>query len=185
MKPPRDRSDGLGGERVLRQRVAARLLLASCTLALGLGLGTAVGVVAVLALQHPQVSLRAPGERETTLDGGVHQLVLPLGDPAEPDAAQARPSCTVADSGTGRAAPAIASTAGFAAVRVPRAGRYRLACTAAQPVNIVLRHQTEGVGAYLTAVGRGLVPAVILTVLAAVLAAKALVAARRLQAPGR
>ena len=80
-------------ERPLQQRIAARLLLACCTLALGLGLGTAIAVVGVLDLQH----------------------------------------------------------------------------------------QGEPFTAYLAAVGRGLVPAVILTVLAAVLAARALLAARRLR----
>jgi len=80
--------------RPLQQRIAARLLLACCTLAIGLGLGTAIAVVGVLDLQD----------------------------------------------------------------------------------------QGEPFSAYLAAVGRGLVPALILTVLAAVLAARALLAARRLRA---
>jgi len=80
-------------ERPLQQRIAARLLLACCTLAVGLGLGTAIAVVGVLGLQH----------------------------------------------------------------------------------------QGKPFSAYLVAVGRGLIPAVTLTGLAAVLAARALLAARRLR----
>ncbi|MEO5679994.1 MAG: hypothetical protein ABIS47_10030 [Acidimicrobiales bacterium] len=164
-----------------KQRIAARLLLASCTLALGLGLGTAVAVAGVLRLQHAQISLRAPDQRGGSLDGGVHQLFLPLRATAEPSFEEAHPACTVTPVAGGAPAPPVSSSAGFAAVRLPGPGRYRVACTADRPVDIVLQHEAEPFTAYLAAVGRGLVPAIALTALAAVLAARALVAARRLR----
>ena len=66
---------GLVGERPLQQRIAARLLLACCTLALGLGLGTAIAVVGVLHLQHPRAKLLSPGAKEAQLDRGLHKLL--------------------------------------------------------------------------------------------------------------
>lgn len=168
----------------MKQRVAARLLIASCTLALGLGLGTAVAVTGVLALRHPSRTVRSPGATEGRLDRGVHELFVSRDDPGgEAPASQSRPTCTVTDVGAGRQAPPAASDAGFAAVRVERGGRHRVDCTSALPVTIRVSHRGEGATASLAAVGRGLFLAVVLTVLAAVLAARALVTARRLRPP--
>lgn len=160
-----------------RQRIAARLLLACCTVAIGLGLGTAIAVTGVLDLQHPRLIVPAPGQQEGRLDEGVHELRVlggtpPLGGPG--------PSCTVVDVATGQAAPAATTGAGFAAVRVLRTGRHRVNCTSPLPVTVEVVHEPEGAAAYLAALGRGLIPAVALTVLAAIVAGRALVALRRL-----
>lgn len=166
----------------MKQRVAARLLLASCTLALGLGLGTAVAVVGMLALQHPSLTVRSPGRAEGDLDRGEHQLLVSRSGPGgEPPASESQPACQVIDLRSGRVAATTAAAAGFAAVRVERDGRHRADCTSAVPVTVRIDHEPEGASAYLSALGRGLLPAVILTVLAAVLAARALVTVRRLQ----
>ena len=166
----------------MKQRVAARLLLASCTLALGLGLGTAVAVVGLLALQHPSLTVRAPGQAEGDLDRGVHQLFVSRDDPGgEPPVSESRPVCEVVAVPSGRPAAPAEAGAGFAAARVERGGRHEVACTSAVPVTVLVEHEAEGLGAYLTAVGRGLLPAILLTVLAAVLGARALVTVRRLQ----
>ncbi len=169
-----------------RQRVAARLLLACCTLAIGLGLGTAVAVAGVLDLQHPRVRLLSPGQVERRLDRGVHELFVVRNAPGgAPPLSDSRPACTVTEIASGRDAPPVVSDAGFAAVLVLKGGRHRVTCTSAFPVTVDVGHQGEGTSAYLAALGRGLIPAVALTVLAAVLAAKALVAARRLQSDGK
>ena len=169
----------------MKQRVAARLLLASCTLALGLGLGTAVAVSGLLALQHPSLTVRSPGEAEGDLDRGDHQLFVSRDDPGgEPPVSDSRPSCQVIHLRSGEAAAPVPAGAGFAAVLVEQGGRHRVRCTSALPVTVVVDHEGEGLGAHLAAVGRGLLPAVILTILAAVLAARALVTVRRLQSAG-
>ena len=62
------------------------------------------------------------------------------------------------------------------------AGGHRLACSSATPVTVGLYHRDTEIGGSFRAIGRGLLVAVILTVLAAVLSARALVAARRLRA---
>jgi hypothetical protein len=173
----------VGGPGLVKQRVAARLLLASCTLALGLGLGTAVAVVGLLALQHPSITVASPGEVEGDLDPGVHQLLVsPVSADGQSPVAGLRPACEVAAVPSGQLAAPAEAQAGFAAVRVERDGRHRVACTSPRPVTVRVEHEAEGLGAYLAAVGRGLIPAVILTVLAALLAARALVTVRRLQA---
>jgi hypothetical protein len=174
----------VGGPGLVKQRVAARLLLASCTLALGLGLGTAVAVAGVLALRHPGLSVRAPGQVEGDLDRGRHHLFVlrQPGDPGgEAPLSDSRPLCTVTDLRTGRPAPSAPTASGFAAVQIDRSGRHRAACTSATPVTVTVDHQGAGTGAYLAAVGRGLLPAVVLTLLAALLAARALVTAGRLR----
>lgn len=169
-------------ERPLQQRIAARLLLACCTLALGLGLGTAIAVVGVVRLQHPGVKLLSPGLKEGRLDRGVHELFVVRNAPGGlPPVSESQPVCTVTDTRSGQEAPTAISGGGFAALRVLRGGRHRVACTSAFPVTVDVAHQGEPFSSYLTAVGRGLVPAVTLTVLAAVLAARALLAARRLR----
>lgn len=196
----------------MKQRVAARLLLASCTLALGLGLGTALAVTGVLALQHPTLTVSSPGQAEGDLDRGLHEVSVRgegdlglerpggaaapgnrpggSGNAGEPPggtgaanerATGSRPACTVVDTRTGRQAPPTSSGRGVAAVEVERAGAHRVECSSAAPVTVVVSRSGESLGAYLTAVGRGLLLAVVLTVLAAVLAARALVAARRLR----
>jgi len=167
-------------ERPLKQRIAARLLLACCTLAIGLGLGAAVAVLGVVGLQHPRLSVISPGQEEARLDRGVHQLfVLRDAQGGAASVAESRPACTFTAGGS-HAAPAVTSDAGFAAVRLPRDGRYRVACTSAIPVTVDVAHEGEPFSAYLSVIARGLVPAVALTVLAAVLAARALIAVRRL-----
>jgi hypothetical protein len=169
-------------ERPLQQRIAARLLLACCTLALGLGLGTAIAVVGVIHLQHPGVKILSPAVKEGRLERGVHELFVVRNAPGGlPPVSESRPVCTVTDTRSGQEAPTAISDGGFAALRVLRDGRHRVACTSAFPVTVTVRHQGEPFNAYLTAVGRGLVPAVTLTGLAAVLAARALLAARRLR----
>lgn len=169
-------------ERPLQQRIAARLLLACCTLALGLGLGTAIAVVGVLNLQHPRVTLVSPGEKQVRLDRGVHELFVVRNAPGGlPPLSESRPVCTVTDIGSGQEAPPAESGGGFAPLRVLGDGPHRVACTSAFPVTVHLGHQGEPFTAYLSAVGRGLIPAVTLTGLAAVLAARALLAARRLR----
>ena len=167
-----------------RQRIAARLLLACCTAAVGLGLGTALAVRGVLDLQHPRLTVRSPGQQEGRLDRGVHELFAVRNAPdGDPPLTAARPSCTVVDVRTGDAVPAATAGAGFAAVRVARAGPHRVDCASALPVTVEVAHEPEGLRAYLAALGRGLVPAVALTVLAAVFAARALVTLRRLASP--
>ena len=168
----------------MKQRVAARLLLASCTLALGLGLGTAVAVVGLVALQHPSLTVRSPGEVEGDLDGGRHQLVA-RNEPGGAPPGESQQTCTVIDLRSGQAATPGPPKAGFATVLVERGGRHRVRCSSAVPVTVLVDHDPEGPGAHLAAVGRGLVPAVILTVLAALLAARALVTVRRLQPADR
>ncbi|HEV8115002.1 MAG TPA: hypothetical protein VGP53_02105 [Acidimicrobiales bacterium] len=169
-------------ERPLQQRIAARLLLACCTLALGLGLGTATAVVGVIHLQHPRVKLLSPSVKEAQLDRGLHELFVVRNAPGGlPPVSESRPVCTVTDTRSGQEAPTAISDGGFAALRVLRNGRHRVACTSAFPVTVDVAHQGEPFTSYLAAVGRGLVPAVTLTVLAAVLAARALLAARRLR----
>ena len=168
-------------ERPLKQRIAARLLLACCTLAIGLGLGAAVAVLGVLGLQHPRLSVISPGQEEARLDRGVQQLfVLRDAQGGAAPVAESRPACTFTAAGGSHAAPAVTSDAGFAAVRLPRDGRYRVACTSAIPVTVDVAHEGEPFSAYLSVIARGLVPAVALTVLAAVLAARALIAVRSL-----
>jgi len=178
----------VGGPGLVRQRVAARLLVASCTLALGLGLGTAIAVTGVLALQHPRLTVRAPGSSEGRLEHGVHELFVSRTDPGgEPPVSTSRPSCTVTEVRTGRQAAPASTDAGFAAVRVGRSGRHLVACTSALPVTVLVIHTGGTTTDYLAAIGRGLLVAVVLTVLAVVWAAKALLAARRLRwaaAPG-
>lgn len=169
----------------MKQRVAARLLLASCTLALGLGLGTAIAVVGLLALQHPSLTVRSPGEADGVLDRGGHRLFVSRSDgggtPPSGSPSDSAPACQVIDLRSGRAAATAAAGRGFAAVRVERGGRHRAACTSAVPVTVRIEHEPEGATAYLSALGRGLLPAVILAVLAALLAARALVTVRRLR----
>ncbi len=165
-----------------RQRIAARLLLACCTLALGVGLGTAVAVTSVVALQHPRLQTGSPGQQEGRLDRGVHELFVVRNAPGGgPPLSESRPACTVTEVASGRDAPAVSSDAGFAAVRVERDGRHRVSCTSAHPLTVDVDHRGDGAGAYLMAFGRGLVPAVVLTLLAAVLAARALVEVRHLR----
>ncbi len=166
----------------VKQRVAARLLLATCTLALGLGLGTAVAVVGVLDLQHPRLTVRSPGQAEGRLDRGVHELFVVRNAPGGgPPLSESRPACTVTELAGGREAPPVSTEAGFGAVRVQRDGRHRVSCTSTIPLRVDVDHREGGLDSYLTAFGRGLVPAVVLTVLAAVLAARALVAMRQLR----
>ncbi len=166
----------------MKQRVAARLLLASCTLALGLGLGTASAVTGLLALQHPDLTVVSPGLAEGELDRGRHQLFVSRKDAGGgPPLAESRPDCTVTDLRTGAPAGASSTEAGFAAVSVARRGRHRVACTSALPFTVLVDHEGEGTSAYLAAIGRGLLLAVILTTLAALLAARALVTAGRLR----
>ena len=171
----------------MKQRVAARLLLASCTLALGLGLGTAVAVTGVVgALRHPDITVFAPGQAQGRLDRGRHELFVRRDLPGGgPPLSVSRPECTVTDASTGQAAPAASSGGGFAAIRVGRDGVYRLDCRSAAPVHVTASHVDDELGGYLTAIGRGLLVALVLTVLAAVLAARALLAARRLRADPR
>jgi len=52
----------MGGPGLVSRRVAARLLLASCTVAIGLGAGAAIAVTGTLALQHPRLEVRSPGQ---------------------------------------------------------------------------------------------------------------------------
>ncbi len=168
----------------MKQRVAARLLLASCTLALGLGLGTAIAVAGILALRHPGLTVRAPGEADGRLDRGTHELFvlrMPGDAGGEAPLMESRPDCTVTDLRTGRVVPAASTSAGFTAVRVEQGGRHRLACSSAIPVTVDVDHEGEGAVAWLAAIGRGLVPAIVLTLLAAVLAARALLTAGRLR----
>ena len=166
-----------------RQRVAARLLLACCTLALGLGLGGAIAVRGVLDLQHPGLRVGSPGRAEGRLDRGVHDLfVVRTASGDGPTLSRSGPSCAVTDLAGGRPAPAAGTTAGFAAVRVEEGGRHRVTCTSDLPLTVDVAHRGEGAAAYLAAFGRGFVPALLLTVLAAVLAARALVAVRGLRA---
>jgi len=171
-------------ERPLQRRIAARLLLACCTLAIGLGLGTAIAVVGVIHLQHPRPGITSPGSEEAHLDRGLHQLyVLRNADGGAPPVTESRPACTFTGVDDGQVAPGADAESGFAAVVVPRDGRYRVACTSTIPLTVDVGHVGEPVSAYLAVLGRGLVPAVALTVLAAVLAARALVAVRRLPHP--
>jgi len=171
----------VGGPGLVKQRVAARLLVASCTLALGLGLGTAIAVSGVLALQHPRLTVRSPGSTEGRLDRGVHELFVSRTDPGgEPPLSTSQPACTVTEVGSGKPAAPAATDAGFAAVEVGRSGGQRVACTSAIPVTVLVAHVGEPFTAYLAAIGRGLLLAAVLTVLAVVWAAKALLAARRL-----
>ena len=170
----------------MRQRIAARLLLAACTLAIGLGLGTAVAVLGVLDLQHPGARVTSPGQREATLDRGVYQLFVLRNAPGGlPPVSQSQPSCEVIGVGGDEVATGVDPDAGFAALVVPRDGRYRVACTSSFPVTVNLNHVGEPPSAYLKVLVAGLVPAVTLTVLAAVLAARALVSLRRLPRPDR
>ena len=167
----------------MKRRVAARLLLASCTLALALGLGTAIAVTDVVAaLRHPDITVSAPGQAQGRLDRGRHELFVRRDLPGGgPPLSVSRPDCTVTDAGTGQAAPAAPSGGGFAAFQVRRGGAFRLDCRSAAPVHVTASHVDDELGGYLTAIGRGLLVAVVLTVLAAVLAARALLAARRLR----
>ena len=172
----------------MKQRVAARLLLASCTLALGLALGTAIAVTGVLsAIGHPQMELVAPGRAEGPLDRGPHQLSVRRDRPGGGlPLSESRPECTVTDLRTGQPAEPTSSDGGFAAVRIKRGGgAHRLECSSAAPVTVGLYHRDTEIGGSFRAVGRGLLVAVILTVLAAVLGGRALVAARRLLADPR
>lgn len=168
-----------------RQRVAARLLLAACILALGLGLGTAIAVLGVLGLHHPRLLVHSPDQVEGRLDAGVHELFVVRNDvggdvPVE----DSGPVCTVVDVRSGATSPMSPSGTGFAKVRVLKGGRQRVTCTSIVPVTVDIEHQGKGTLAYLAAIGRGLAPAVALTLLAALLAAKALVAVRRLRSDG-
>jgi len=165
--------------------VAARLLLASCTLALGLGLGTAIAVLGVLDLQHPRLVIQSPDQVEGRLDAGVHELLVSRNEPGgEVPIKDSGPVCTVIDLSSGATAPASPSDTGFAKVRVLKGGLHRVACTSVVPVTILVEHRDKGTLPYLVAIGRGLLPAAALTLLAALLAGKALVAARRLRSDG-
>ena len=173
----------------MKQRVAARLLIASCTLALGLGLGTALAVTGLLALQHPDITVGAPGEVTGRLDGGTHELFVSRNHPGgEPPVSQSRPACTVTDQRNGAQAAAVPTDAGFTAVRVEKGGPHQVSCTSAIPVTVRVVHEGVGLPAYLAAAGRGLLLAVVFTALAALLAARALITAGRLRssaAPGQ
>ena len=170
----------------VRQRIAARLLLAACTLAIGLGLGTAVAVLGVLDLQHPRIMVTSPGQREATLDRGIHELFVLRNAPGGgPPVSVSQPSCAVTGVDRGEVAASITPDAGFAALSVPIDGTYRVVCTSAIPVTVDVAHVGEPLSAYLKVLGGGLVPAVTLTVLAAVLAARALVSLRHLPRPDR
>jgi len=172
----------MGRPGLVKQRVAARLLLASCTVAIGLGLGTAIAVTGILALQHPTIRVRSPGQRDAYLDRGVHELFVSRNHPGgEPPVAESRPVCTVTDTRSGQPAAAVPTDAGFVALRIERSGHQRVSCTSAVPLTVVVSHRGERAVAYLAALGRGLLPAVILTVLGALLAARALVTAHRLR----
>jgi hypothetical protein len=172
----------VGGPGLVKQRVAARLLLASCTLALGLGLGTALAVTGILALQHPDLRVRAGGEAVGHLDRGTHQLFVLRNDPGgEPPVSQSQPLCTITDLRTAAVAPPAPTDAGFAAVQIAKGGRHRAACTSVLPVTVLVEHEGEPASAYLAAAGRGLLLAVVFTALAALLAARALVTAGRLR----
>ena len=168
-----------------RQRIAARLLLAACTLAVGLGLGAAIAVKGVLDVHNPDLRVRSPGQRETRLGSGVYELFVLRNDPGGgAPISESRPSCSFIDVRSGMAAPGVMTDAGFAAARVQRGGRHRVTCTSAIPVTIDVDRRDKGALVYLAAIARGLVPAVALTALAAVLAARALLAAQRLRTAG-
>ncbi len=165
----------------MKRRVAARLLVASCTLALGLGLGTALAATGILALQHPSLTVRSPGSAEGRLERGRHELIVARNGPgADPPLSASQPACTITEARTGEQAAPAATAAGFAAVEVGRGGRQRATCASAIPVTVRIAHVGEPITAYLAAIGRGLLVAVILTVLAVVWASKALLAVRRL-----
>lgn len=167
----------------MRQRVAARLLLASSTLALGLGLGTAIAVTSVLGLHHPSLTVRSPGQAEGTLDRGRHHLSVSRADPGGgPPLSQSRPACTVTDIRAGReAAPIPADPDTGSLLLVEHTGRHRVECASAAPVTVLVDHTGSGTGAYLAAVGRGLLVAMALTALAAIWAARALGTVGRLR----
>ena len=163
--------------------MAARLLLACCTLAIGLGLGAAIALKGVLDLMGADMTIRAPSQQEGRLTAGVHELfVLRNEAGGAAPVSQSQPACSFIDVRSGAAAPAVATEAGFAAVRVQRAGRQRATCTSAIPVTVVVERRDDGALAYVAAIARGLVPAAALTALAAVLAARAWLAAQRLKA---
>ena len=168
----------------MKQRVAARLLLATCTLALGVALGTGIAVTGVLtAIGHPRIELIAPGRAEGRLDRGPHDLSVRRDRPGGGlPLSESRPDCTLTDLRTGQPAEPTSADGGFAAVRIKKGGgAHRLECSSAAPVTVGLDHRDTEIGGSFRAIGRGLLVAVILTVLAAVLAARALLAARRLR----